>query len=144
MREIRSEIEIEASAETVWNILADFAAYPEWNPFIVKAEGDLVAGQHIAVTMHPPGHRTSSFRPKLLSVEPGSSFRWLGHVGVPGVFDGEHSHEIEPLGPHRSIYVQSERFHGALVAPFGGMIRDAERGFGEMNAALKERAEKAA
>ena len=144
MREIRSEVEIEASAETVWDVLTDFAAYPEWNPFIVKAEGELVSGRHIAVKIQPPGHRASSFRPKLLSVEPGSGFRWLGRLGVRGVFDGEHAHEIEPLGPHRSRYVQSEQFHGALVAPFGGMLRDAERGFGEMNAALKERVEKAA
>ena len=100
-------------------MLTDFAAYPEWNPFIIEAEGELATGRHIAVTMRPPAHRTSSFRPKLLSVEPGSGFRWLGHVGVPGVFDGEHIHEIKPLGAHRSRYVQSERFHGVQVAPSG-------------------------
>jgi uncharacterized protein YndB with AHSA1/START domain len=32
MRELRDEIEIEATPERVWEILTDFAAYPEWNP----------------------------------------------------------------------------------------------------------------
>jgi hypothetical protein len=144
MREIRSQIEIEAPVETVWRVLIDFAAYPEWNPFMRKAEGELVAGGQIAVTMQPPGHRASSFRPRLLSVKPGRSFRWLGHVLVPGIFDGEHIHEIEPLGPGRARYVQRELFHGVLLPFLGGVLKDTERGFNDMNAALKARAERAA
>ena len=143
MREIRTEIEIDAPADAVWQVLTDFTAFPEWNPFIRSAEGALVAGEHIAVTLQPPGHKATSFRPALLSVEPARGFRWLGHVGMPGIFDGEHIHEIEPLGPRRSRYVQREQFHGVLVPFFGGMLRDAERGFGEMNAALKARVEAA-
>jgi uncharacterized protein YndB with AHSA1/START domain len=34
MKELHSEIEIDASAERVWAILTDFASYPRWNPFI--------------------------------------------------------------------------------------------------------------
>lgn len=144
MREIRSEIEIEASADKVWRVLTDFPAFPDWNPFIRKAEGELVAGQHIAVELQPPGHRATSFKPTLLSVEPGRGFRWLGHVLVAGIFDGEHIHEIEPLGSDRARYVQREQFHGVLVPFLGGMLRDAQRGFADMNAALKARVEKAA
>jgi hypothetical protein len=144
MREIRSEIEIDASADEVWSVLTDFPAFPDWNPFILKAEGDLVAGQHITVELQPPGHRATSFKPELLSVEPRRSFRWLGRVMMPGIFDGEHIHEIEPLGPGRVRYVQREQFHGVLVPFFGGMLRDAQRGFTDMNAALKARVERVA
>lgn len=143
MREIRSEIEIEASADKVWRMLTDFPAFPDWNPFIRKAEGELVAGQHIVVELQPPGHRATSFKPKLLSVEPGRGFRWLGHVLVAGIFDGEHIHEIESLGSDRARYVQREQFHGVLVPFLGGMLRDVQRGFADMNAALKARVEKA-
>ncbi len=31
MREIRCEIEIEAPAERVWQVLTDFNTYPNWN-----------------------------------------------------------------------------------------------------------------
>ncbi len=144
MREIRSEIEIEAAPETVWQVLADFAAYPEWNPFIRTAEGELVTGGEIAVTIEPPGHRATGFRPKLLSVQPGRGFSWLGHLFVPGIFDGEHIHVIEALGPDRARYSQREEFRGLLVPLLGTMLRDTERGFHAMNAALKARAEGAA
>ena len=34
MRELNTEIEINASAERVWQMLMDFDAYPQQNPFI--------------------------------------------------------------------------------------------------------------
>jgi uncharacterized protein YndB with AHSA1/START domain len=40
-----SEREIEAPPDVVWRVLTDFAAYPEWNPFIVRIGGDLTVGQ---------------------------------------------------------------------------------------------------
>jgi hypothetical protein len=142
VREIRSEIEIEAPAEAVWGVLTDFAAYPEWNPFMRSAEGRLTLGEQITVTMQPPGHSPKTFRPTLLAVDAGRGFRWRGHLAVPGIFDGEHIHEVESLGPQRTRYVQRERFQGVLVPFVGGMLRDTEHGFQAMNAALKERAEK--
>jgi hypothetical protein len=143
VREIRSEIEIEASAATVWGVLTEFAAYPEWNPFMLSAAGELTQGGQISVTMQPPGHGASTFRPTLLSVDAGRGFRWRGHLVVPGIFDGEHVHEIEALGPRRTRYLQREQFRGVLVPFVGGMLRDTARGFNEMNAALKARAEAA-
>jgi uncharacterized protein YndB with AHSA1/START domain len=41
MKELHSEIEIAASAERVWDILTDFAACPQWNPFIRRFSGEL-------------------------------------------------------------------------------------------------------
>ena len=32
--ELNSEIEINASPETVWKLLTDTSRFPEWNPFI--------------------------------------------------------------------------------------------------------------
>jgi uncharacterized protein YndB with AHSA1/START domain len=37
-RPLHTEIEIEASPDRVWKTLTDFAAYPDWNPFIVQAD----------------------------------------------------------------------------------------------------------
>jgi len=44
MREVRTEIEIAASASSVWQVLTDFARYSEWNPFISCISGELVDG----------------------------------------------------------------------------------------------------
>jgi hypothetical protein len=66
---------------------------------------------------------------------------WLGRLLVPGIFDGEHSHRIEPLERGRSRFIESERFSGVLVGLFKRTLQKTETGFGQMNDALKVRAE---
>ena len=144
MRGISSEIEIEAPAEAVWAVLADLPRYAEWNPFIVKAAGELETGKRLEVTLRPPGHKATTFRPTITALEPGRLLRWLGHTGMSGVFDGEHTHQLVPTGPGSCRYVQSERFGGVMVPFLGKMIADAQTGFRDMNVALKTRAEAAA
>ena len=51
MKEVHSEIQINAAPEHVWEVLTNFERYPEWNPYIVKASGTLVAGQDVHVTL---------------------------------------------------------------------------------------------
>src|SRR5918999_4725227 len=101
-RQLHAEIEIQGSPERVWEVLTDFDAYQEWNPFMVEAEGRAVVGQRLRVRMRPPGRRRpTTFRPRVLEAEPGRRLRWLGRLLVPGLFDGEHRFSIEPAGPDR-------------------------------------------
>ncbi len=135
--EITTSIEIDAPAEAVWDVLSDTDAYPDWNPFIRSFEGELVEGARVAVRIEPPGGRGMSFKPRLLAVEPGRELRWIGHVLIPGLFDGEHRFLIEPLGEGRSRFTQSESFSGLLVRALAGTLDAAEQGFGDMNGALQ-------
>ena len=139
---LRAEIEIAASPERVWGILADFPAYPGWNPFVRRVDGSAAVGSRLTARIEPPGGLGMTFRPTVLAAVPGRELRWLGHLGVPGLFDGEHGFRIEPLGPDRVRFVQEERFAG-LLAPL--VLRFVEggtrRGFAAMNRALKARAE---
>ena len=41
------------------------------------------------------------FKPRVLKAEPNRELRWLGHLGIPGLFDGEHIFTIEPLDQER-------------------------------------------
>jgi uncharacterized protein YndB with AHSA1/START domain len=63
MKEIRPEIEIEASAERMWQTLTDFAAFLEWNPFIRRASGEVKTGARLEVYIQPSGARDMTFRP---------------------------------------------------------------------------------
>jgi hypothetical protein len=142
VKELHSEVEIEASAEDVWRILTDFQSFPEWNPFIRRARGKAREGERLEVFLQPSGARGMTFRPRVLKAEPNREFRWLGHLVVPGLFDGEHIFLIEPLGESRVRFIQRENFTGLLVPLFAGSLdRDTRRGFEEMNQALKARAE---
>jgi hypothetical protein len=143
MKEIRTEIEIESPAERVWQLLTDFASFPQWNPFIRQATGEPKVGGRLAVRIQPPGSRGMTFRPKVLRVEPNRELRWLGRLWIPGLFDGEHRFLLEPLGPARTRFVQQETFTGLLVPLLLKWMGDAtHQGFEEMNRALKARAER--
>jgi hypothetical protein len=141
-RLLHTEIAIAATPEAVWAILADFAAYPDWNPFVRRISGKLEAGATLEVDLAPPGGRAMTMRPTLREVQPGRILRWLGHLGMPGLFDGEHSFQVEPSGEGQVRFVQSEHFSGVLVPLVMRFIGAAtEQGFVAMNQALKERAE---
>jgi|SRR5947208_12619147 len=142
MRELRREIDIEASPAAVWAVLADTLSYAEWNPFIPRLAGELRAGAKLEVRIEPPGGRAMTFKPTVLAVEPERELRWLGRLLVPGLFDGEHILRIEHLDQARSRFTQAERFSGILVGLFKGTLDKTELGFEQMNAALKTRAER--
>ena len=55
MKELRSEIEIQASAERVWQLLTDFPSFPQWNPFIRKANGTIRVEERLEVGFSLPG-----------------------------------------------------------------------------------------
>ncbi len=144
MKELRSEIEIQASAERVWQLLTDFANFPQWNPFMRRASGEIKVGARLEVYIQPSGTRGMTFKPTVLKAEPGRELRWLGRLLMPGLFDGEHILTIEPLEANRVRFVQREIFTGVLVPFFAhGLDTDTRRGFEEMNRALKAGAEQA-
>ena len=142
MRELNTEIEINASAERVWQMLTDFEAYPQWNPFIRSIEGKPEPNSKLKIFIQASGAGGMKFSPTVLTAEPPKELRWLGSLLIRGVFDGEHILTIEPLAENRIKFVQREKFSGLLVPLFWSSLdTDTRRGFNEMNAALKERAE---
>jgi hypothetical protein len=142
VKELHSQIEIAAPAERVWQVLTDFAAYPEWNPFIRRVNGRPEVDEQLVVRMRPSGTKGMTFRPIVMKVELNRQLRWLGHLLVPGLFDGEHIFEIEELDRDRVLFTQREVFKGLLVPLLARSLdRDTQRGFEEMNRALREKAE---
>jgi hypothetical protein len=140
---IERSIEIDASPAAVWSILTDTGAYPDWNPFITKLAGELTVGSTLEARIAPPDGKPMTFKPTVLAARPEHELRWLGRFILPGLVDGEHTFRIEPLAEGRTRFTQSERFSGLLVRPLKSMLGRTERGFEQMNAALKAKAESA-
>src|SRR5712692_6091799 len=115
MLELRTEIEIDAPVERVWEVLTDFERFPEWNPFIRRIHGKMQVGSRLDVLIGATGTRPMRFRPIVKAVLPNRELRWLGRLALPRLFDGEHVFQIEPLGSMRTRFIQRERFRGLLV-----------------------------
>lgn len=141
-KEIRTEIIIHANAAKVWHVLTDFDSYPRWNPFITSIQGNLRTGQSLTVRMQPPGASAMTFKPKILALQAEKEFRWLGHLLVKGLFDGEHIFEIEDNGNGTITFIHREKFGGILIPLFKKMLdHHTKQGFEQMNQALKQQAE---
>ncbi len=142
MRELHTQIEINAPAPRIWQILTDFKSYPRWNPFIRSLSGEPKEGSRLRVFIQPPGSRGMRLQPVVLIAEPSKELRWLGRLFVPGLFDGEHRFVIEPSGGSRVIFTQSEKFRGLLVPLlWKSLDKSTREGFNQMNGALKRLAE---
>lgn len=132
---------IKCTPEDAWRLLADFANYSEWNPFIRNISGSIIEGERLSVTVQPPGQGAMTFKPRVLTAKPNEEFSWLGHFLVPGIFDGEHSFRIEVIDSETIRFTQSEKFFGILIPFVGSVLRKTELGFQAMNEAFKHRLE---
>lgn len=142
MRSLHAEIEIEAPAERVWQVLSDLESYSQWNPFLQRVSGVLEPDEYLRVFIKPPGAWGMTIKPRVIAVEESAGFSWIGHILFRGIFDGEHYFIIDPLDESRCRFVQGELFTGLLAIPILWLIRQGtRRGFQAMNQALKVRVE---
>ena len=140
--EIATSISISAPPERVWEVLLDFARYPEWNPFVRSIEGASSEGSVLKVTVHPPGGKAMKFLPVVLRHTVGREFRWKGRLVLPGLFDGEHYFMVSQVGDGSTLFTHGEHFSGLLVPLFRRALDGATKdGFEAMNLALKQRLE---
>ncbi len=143
-REIKTQVNINASAQHVWQILTDYQDYPAWNPFITKIAGQSQPGGQVRFCFTLPYGGSLPARATILKSVPELELRWAGALPIPGLLRAEHYHVLEALGPHRIRFHQGEIFSGILVAPFWSVF--AERGvllYEQSSLALKQRAESA-
>lgn len=141
-KEISTEIRIHATPDKVWAILTDFENYPNWNPFIKSIKGEVAVGKKIVARLEPPKASGMTFHPKVLAYDKNKEFRWIGHLLIPGLFDGEHHFELIDNGDSTTTFRQSEKFKGILVPFFKNMLENnTKEGFKLMNEKLKVLAE---
>tara|TARA_B100000809_G_scaffold119961_1_gene118184 strand:- start:10462 stop:10905 length:444 start_codon:yes stop_codon:yes gene_type:complete len=136
-KQIKTAIQINANKETVWNVLMDFEKYSEWNPFIKSITGAVEIGNKLHVKFHG-----MSFKPKVVTLNKNSEFKWLGHLLFKGLFDGEHRFFLIENTDGTTTFEQSEVFNGLLLPLFSKSLdTDTKSSFHKMNEQLKIRAE---
>ncbi len=141
--QLRTEVQIDAPPARVWEVLTDFASYPEWNPFIHAVEGRVAKGESLTLLLTPPDGAEWRISSVVLRAEPHRELRWRGKLWVAGIFDGEHYFQLsERDGGTRLL--QAEDFSGLLARYMGNRYTQTVRGFVGMNQALKKRVEQGA
>ena len=143
MREIKTEIEILAPAAKVWDILADFGAWEEWNPIVDRVSGTASLGSRLEVTMcGKNGKAGPKFKPYLTVFEKPKSFRWRGKMMAESLFTNDKVLELVENGSGTRL-IHKEMFSGLLAPLFWGKLnRFVPPMLQSMNEALKKRAEK--
>jgi hypothetical protein len=143
-RLIKTETIIKADPDRVWAEMTDFASFPDWNPFVRKAQGRLEPGEQLKIQLRLDHGLPMTFRPRVTVVEPGRELRWLATLGRPGVFDVDRAFQITP---HDGgvMFVMSEECTGWMTPVMFATNLEAQlyRGYDALNDALRRRVEQA-
>ena len=133
-----TEIFIAAPPEQVWSLLIDPAEHAAWNPAMRAVEGRFATGERLRLEMRTPSGGTMTFRPLVLVADSARELRWLGRLGLPRLFDGEHYFRlIAENGGTRLIH--GEKFRGLLLWVMD--VYQFRPAFEAANEGLKARAE---
>lgn len=139
--EINHDLEVNAPAETVWQVITDFDKYPEWNPFLEACESTLKPGDPIHVTVHL-GKQVRRETEYIIECTPGKGFAYRMKPPPLGMLRSRRSHEIVPIDDQRCTYRSRFRLEGWLapvVQAFMG--KHLLAGFNGMSEGIRMRAE---
>jgi uncharacterized protein YndB with AHSA1/START domain len=136
-------VEIAAPAAFVWDVLVDYASYPEWNPYTIAVETTLEIGDRIDLTLPNPDGSDSTIlnREYIRVVDPPHHLRYDTGEEYPGLL-GMRDQYVTELGPDRCSYHTTDTLSGELadlvMETNGDWIKG---GFDSVAHALKARAE---
>ena len=139
MKEYHAASTIQASPETIWQILTDASAYPDWEPGTISVEGQIAAGEKIKIFTKLSPNR--AFPVPVTDFEPEQRMTWVG--GMPmGLFKGERTFTLSPGAEGITEFSMQEVFPGPLLPLYGRTIPDLNPSFKQFASSLKELAER--
>lgn len=132
---------VNASKETLWDVISDLARYPEWNPFVVRCESSLVIGTPIKmrVKVIPP-----IAMPQTETILASQTGEYLSYgIKLPlRMLRSNREHIVSSDGFGHTVYESRFELAGWL-SPLVHILleRPLTRGFFQMSLALKQQAE---
>lgn len=142
--EVRTEIDIAASPEKVWAILADINSWQEWSPIINHSSGDASMGSTLSIIMIGEKEYQSGpeYNPIITHLEAPKALHWRAVMMMGVGLTNDKIIELEAT-PAGTRVVHKELFKGMLLPMFRGTFdRNVPLMLNVMNEALKLRAEK--
>lgn len=142
MGTVRAEIEIDAPAERIFDILTDLASYSEWNPFTPRVESTLRPGDPVHLYVRLRSERLSHRVEYVSRNERPSHLCWGMTMVAAFLLRAERCQTLTRIDERRTRFVNEDVFSGwlePLVMRFFGAAM--QRGFESVATALKKRAE---
>lgn len=141
---IEKEIEINAPAAKVWEVITDLKRYPEWNPFMRECSTTFKPGDPINMKVAlfaKPQPQTEIVKEYV----DGKRFAYTMKPVPGGTLSSFRSHEVEALPNGRTRYRSYFHLKGWLSPVVVGLMGSRlQKGFAGMTQGIQERAEKLA
>ena len=136
MRNIRTELDIDAPIEEVWSVLSDIENWESWNPVVPKIQARKQLGGGVRFEIHVPPGKPLKLAAKFLAWEENREMAWGG--GIPGVFSGNHYFRLEPRDAGGCRIIHGEDFRGLvpLLLFTRKRVANIEAAYSRMNEAL--------
>jgi len=139
MVEVQTGITLDAAPGAVWQVLADAAAYPEWNTMITSVDGELREGCHIRIRVRLrflPAIRLPFI---VTAVYPEKRLCWVMTL-FADLLRVEHCFYISRERTGGVKFVNIERFSGIIGVLAGSVMRRMFRSdYERMNKAITQR-----
>ena len=138
---VATSIEIATPPALVFDVLTNFAAYPEWNPFFSAVRGRAEVGSSLEFEVKAAQGKGRTLRAVLTELAPGARVVWRGGMAL-GLFRGEHSFELLKSAAGCVVH-DVESFAGPLATFLidDKRMEQQRQGFALFDQALKTRCE---
>jgi len=138
MREIKTELNIDAPPEQVWRIITDFDNWEKWNPIVNTTSGTAALGSKVEITMRgKDGQDANSYTAIITRFDEPKTLRWHGKMMAEFLMANDKIIELEETDSGTRL-IHRETFNGILVPLFWGKLSEhVPAMLNSMNEALK-------
>lgn len=109
---VHTELVIPADSKIIWSVLTDTPKYEEWNPIMVKVQGELREGKKLINQFRQADGKEYEVKSTVRKMVPNELLNQCG--GIPGVLTFDHKYVLKPVEGGTRV-IQHEEYRGIGV-----------------------------
>ncbi|MBA3489621.1 MAG: SRPBCC domain-containing protein [Longispora sp.] len=133
---------VAADRAHVWRLFTDFSTYKDWNPFVLRVEGEAVVGGELRLKTRLSSNITVKLKHRVSVLDYEKKFCW-DNAGLPALFASAHQClTLESMSEDKVLVKQEVIMDGGLINTADALMgRRLTNGVAAETAALKRYAE---